>query len=155
MCKNEVKKRPKEYLFVYGTLLSNIASRVEHIMRKQTKVIGEGYVHGKIYDLGEYPAAIADPDSKDLIYGELIELQNKKILDILDDYEECGPQWPEPTEYIRIKVKVHITSSILIDSSIEAFFYNYNFPVLEIDQIKSGSYKKFVQEQKKPYNRTL
>ncbi|MFA8450823.1 MAG: gamma-glutamylcyclotransferase [Bacteroidales bacterium] len=148
MCPVNIKNDENIYLFVYGTLLSNVPSRMEHFLRNNTKIIGQGYVLGRLYDLGDYPGAIYDINSKNKIYGELIELKNKHTLETIDNYEELGAQWPEPTEYMRIMVTVHLKISNKNSyKRLTAFFYNYNYPVSEWDKIDSGNYKEYVTQQ--------
>ena len=41
------------YLFVYGTLLT---TEYNHRTIKDSKLIGEGSIYGKLFDIGNYPA---------------------------------------------------------------------------------------------------
>ena len=41
------------YLFVYGTLLS---TEYNHQTIKSSKLVGEGSIYGKLFDIGNYPA---------------------------------------------------------------------------------------------------
>ena len=52
----------KDYLFAYGTLAEDrvpleIASAV-----KRLKYVGDGFIFGRLYDLGDYPGAVLESE---------------------------------------------------------------------------------------------
>lgn len=72
-------------------------------MVEKLRSLGEGFLFGKLYDLGSYPGAVIDPASAWLIYGAVYELpEDGEILRKLDAYE--GP------EYVRIEQRVTLTA---------------------------------------------
>jgi gamma-glutamylcyclotransferase (GGCT)/AIG2-like uncharacterized protein YtfP len=72
-------------LFVYGTLKSG--QRANHLLAGGV-CLGPATLPGgfALYDLGDHPGLIEDPDSKDVIEGELWEVPEQAI-PILDEYE--------------------------------------------------------------------
>lgn len=59
------------YLFVYGTLRRGQLLHHE-LVRAQAEFVGEGRMRGRLYDLGRYPAAMAQ--GSQVIAGELYRL---------------------------------------------------------------------------------
>ena len=94
---------PIWHLFTYGTLQPGLAPREIAPVVEKLRSIGEGFLFGKLYDLGSYPGAVIDPASAWLIYGTVYELpEDGEILRKLDAYE--GP------EYVRIEQRVTLTA---------------------------------------------
>jgi gamma-glutamylcyclotransferase (GGCT)/AIG2-like uncharacterized protein YtfP len=64
--------------------------------------VGEGFLFGKLYDLGSYPGAVIDPASAWVIYGTVYELpEDAEILRRLDAYEG--------DEYVRVEQLTTLT----------------------------------------------
>jgi gamma-glutamylcyclotransferase (GGCT)/AIG2-like uncharacterized protein YtfP len=79
------------YLFVYGSLLSGFQSPAYDYIRRYFTLISPAKIKGKLYDMGDYPAAV--PATEDLfITGELYLIKNEPefswAMGQLDDYEE-------------------------------------------------------------------
>jgi len=115
------ENKPIQNLFVYGTLLSKYNNEMSVFLRSNSKFIGNGFIYGKLYDLGKYPAAVdLDTDSK--VFGEIYQLINfDETIKILDDYEEIGEEFSLPNEYIRKEVNVFINNKKL-----SCYCYIYN-----------------------------
>ena len=94
---------PIRHLFAYGTLQpGNAPAEIAPVVQK-LRLVGEGFLFGKLYDLGSYPGAVIDPASAWIIYGKVYELpEDAQILHKLDAYE--GP------EYARIEQFVTLTA---------------------------------------------
>ena len=124
----------KEYLFVYGTLNEELAPPEIADTVKKLKFIGEGFAHGTLYDLGEYPAAVLDDSGK--IFGRIYELPvDAKILQKLDRYEGFYPQNPAKSLYLRKKTKVRLNNK-----NLTSWIYEYNRDLSNAPIIKSGNY---------------
>jgi gamma-glutamylcyclotransferase (GGCT)/AIG2-like uncharacterized protein YtfP len=95
--------KPTRHLFAYGTLQAGLApAEVAPIVAK-LRPIGEGFVHGKLYDLGDYPGAVIDPASAWILYGTVYELpEDGEVLRQLNAYEGPG--------YARIEQLVVLTA---------------------------------------------
>lgn len=132
----------KELVFVYGTLMEGLAA---HYLLEQEGVekVGWGTIHGKLYDLGAYPAAIWIPDHVDgVIKGELYKVP-PQYLRILDRYEGV-----EDGLYRRNKVSV-VTKNNNVSWVDHAWVYFYNqevttdFPF----HIEDGDYRKRLERR--------
>jgi len=92
----EPSTEPIRHLFAYGTLQPGLAPPEIVPSVHELRLVGEGFLFGKLYDLGSYPGAVIDPASAWIIYGTVYELpEGAEILRRLDAYE--GP------EYVRIE----------------------------------------------------
>ena len=90
-----------EYLFAYGTLQPGLApSEIAPVVDK-LRPLGEGFVGGRLYDLGNYPGAVIDRGSALRIYGTVYELSDDaEILRRLDAYE--GPEYRRIGEQVTL-----------------------------------------------------
>jgi gamma-glutamylcyclotransferase (GGCT)/AIG2-like uncharacterized protein YtfP len=72
-----------------------------------------------------------------MVFGELYRmLDRKRVLALLDDYEECSNKFPLPHEYIRKLLAIALAGG----DSIAAWVYLYNHDVSKLQQILSGDY---------------
>jgi len=77
-----------DHLFVYGTLRSGSAHPMAHRLRVGARLIGRGSTPGLLYDLGDHPGAVFDPDARYRVIGDVFELKaGPKLLADLDRYE--------------------------------------------------------------------
>ena len=128
----------KNHLFLYGTLLTGASDEVANIVR-QFRRVGEAYVRGKLYDLGEYPGAVADPSSNTSIRGELVELPpDQELLEELDRYEEFYPSSPEASLFVRKRTRVKTADG----RDHEAWIYIYNKDPGDAPIVRGGDYSK-------------
>jgi len=127
-----------EYIFVYGTLKKEFNLPILKSLQKDLIFIGNGYVFGVLYLVKEYPGLILDNSKNSRVYGEVYKIKSQKVLDILDEYEECSSNFKKPYEYKRVKAKVHLEDKVL-----DCWIYEYNWSVENLKVIKSGEYKKF------------
>jgi len=97
----------KEYLFVYGKLKHNQANEISEYLIKHSEFVGEGYVLGKLYNVGEYPGLIPSSENKEKVFGEIFELNALEIFQTLDKYEEAWPAYPDNAEFKRVVLEVH------------------------------------------------
>jgi gamma-glutamylcyclotransferase (GGCT)/AIG2-like uncharacterized protein YtfP len=110
------------FLFVYGTLqVGRAAPEVEPLV-KQFRHVDKATVHGILYDLGDYPAAVLVP-TESKISGEVLELPpDPLVLRQLDEYEGYDPQRPDQSLFTRV---LH---PVLLDSgeTLTCWIYVYN-----------------------------
>ena len=95
------------FVFVYGSLRSGFQSPAYEYISRYFNLFGQAKVKGKLYDMGEYPAAI--PVQEDaFIKGELYIIKNETefswAIGQLDDYEGV---LPEPVNSHYTVVKLH------------------------------------------------
>jgi gamma-glutamylcyclotransferase (GGCT)/AIG2-like uncharacterized protein YtfP len=123
-------------LFVYGSLLSGFKSPAYEYISRFFNLMGKGKVKGKLYDMGEYPAAT--PCAGDVfIQGETYLIKNESefswAIGQLDDYEGITPEAGEVPLYRR-----ELTSVIMDDKTITAWIYWYNGSITGKPHIESG-----------------
>lgn len=129
-------------LFVYGTLMSHAVNEMALALATNASKLGDGTFRGNMYRVHhpdgtwDYPAVIASGDPSDLVHGEIYQLSSPDIFDLLDDYEACGPNTPEPHEYRRQVVEVQTTES----KCIKAHIYLYARPTAGLEEITSGRF---------------
>ena len=114
-----------EYLFLYGTLL-DAHNQVAQFLKSNADFYAEGYFHGKLFDLGDYPGAIESNNSEDKVFGSTFKVRNPDAVFVaLDEYEETGDKFPSPNEFIRTKIDVFDHKGKIIRS----YVYLYMWPV--------------------------
>ncbi len=126
-----------EFIFVYGTLRKQIASNMHHLLASHCEYFSDGAMQGKLYEVCGYPGAIESSDANDKVFGELYKmLDRKRVLALLDDYEECSDRFPMPHEYSRKQLSIELIGG----GSVVAWVYLYNHDVSSLQQIISGDY---------------
>ena len=85
--------------------------------------VGEGSAPGKIFELGSYPGAVFEAQSKTSVPGEVYKLPpNQKILSKLDSYEEFRATRPRQSLFIRESIIVRTNSG----AKLACWAYRYN-----------------------------
>ena len=131
-------KENSNYLFVYGTLLDE-SNEFAIYLKQNCSYYSKGRFRSRLYDLGEYPGAIADENYPGYIYGSIFELKNTaETLKHLDDYEGFGEDQEQPNLFIREMAEVETDSR-----RINCWVYLYNLPVEGFRVIKSGNYAEY------------
>ena len=125
------------YLFVYGTLRRGTNSEMCQLLAQQADFVGEASYQGKLYKIDDYPGVVASENKTDLVQGEVYQLHDADfILPQLDDYEECGPSYLQPTEYVRELCEVRLKNGQII----QAWLYRYNRPTDTLELLASGDF---------------
>lgn len=126
-----------DLLFVYGTLRRASPSEMNEVLRQNAEFLSTGCFQGILYQVDGYPGAVPSADRNDRVVGELYRLrQPSEILARLDAYEECGPEFPPPTEFVRRQAMITTNSG----REIEAWIYLYNRPTAGLCRIESGDF---------------
>src|ERR1700758_3821678 len=131
-------KVAKRYLFSYGTLQprhapAEIAPTVRRLRR-----VGRGSVHGRLYDLGEYPAAILSRNGP-LVIGQVFAIPNDpEVLTRLDEYEGFDPHRPQSSLFIRKRCWVKLENG----KKLFCWMYAYNRPLGEASPLPAGNYSR-------------
>lgn len=131
-------------LFVYGTLMDPESSDEARLLFQKARIVGQGYFHGRLLHTGEYPAAVTSTDARERVYGFIVELppsETSSILQLLDEYEECGPTFPEPTLYRRKLLTVYSDNQ-----QQKAWVYLYNRPTTNLKRLRGDFYIKNLQK---------
>ena len=122
----------EEYLFVYGTLRSQMNDPLHRLLEKHAVLLGTGSFQGRLYDLGRYPGAIPSRGKSDRVLGEIYRFsESQRALEILDEYEGH-----------RFKRK---RATIIQESgrSLPCWIYLYTRPVRHHLRISSGDYIRY------------
>ena len=133
------------HLFVYGSLMSGFKSPAYEYMSRYFHFIAPAKIRGRLYDMGEYPAAI--PVKEDVfIKGELYSIKSEPefsyAIGQLDDYEGTSPEPGEPQFYRREIVEVMYN-----DTTTRAWVYWYNGDVNDKPIIASGDILQYHQQK--------
>ena len=135
-------------LFVYGSLRSGFRNPVYEYLTKYFHLLGEAVVKGKLYDLGEYPAAAATVEEK-FISGELYCINNPLefswAIGQLDDYEGLNTEEGETPLYRREEVIAYKDGE-----EHTAWIYWYNKDLTGNPLIESGDLMQYLQQKNKP-----
>ena len=126
-----------DYLFVYGTLRRDTESEMYHLLARYAVFVGEATYQGRLYRIDDYPGIVPSDDPTRQVKGEVFSLHEPaKGLSALDQYEECGPGFTEPAEYVRVKQEVVLGTG----QKLTAWVYIYNRPTEGLPVIASGDF---------------
>ena len=126
-----------EYLFVYGTLRSDIPSSMSKFLRRRAAFIGKATAAGRLIDLGGYPGFVTGNGTAK---GELYRVhadRAEETWELLDAYEGVTGQASE--EYGRATVEVRVAGG----GSFRAHTYVYQQPAGGKAEIPNGDYPPF------------
>jgi gamma-glutamylcyclotransferase (GGCT)/AIG2-like uncharacterized protein YtfP len=102
-----------EYLFVYGTLRKALKHPLLKVLNKHAFFVDHGVCRGKLLNLGKYPGAMPSGNSGDVVTGEVYGLKDPEtVLSILDRYEGCSVEDPQPAEFIRQSENILLSSGL-------------------------------------------
>jgi gamma-glutamylcyclotransferase (GGCT)/AIG2-like uncharacterized protein YtfP len=117
------------YLFVYGTLRSQMNDPLHRLLETRAILVGTGTFQGKLYDLGRYPGAVPSRGHTDHVIGEIYRFSEpQRAFEILDEYEGH-----------RFKRK-RVTIIQEDGKSINSWIYLYARSVTRRALIRSGDY---------------
>lgn len=128
-------------LFVYGTLKNSRIKEAVPEIAPFIKVKVRGFVRGKLFDTGDYPAAVPDKGGRKKVYGEILEITDNKldeVLKILDEYEEYSPRNIKSSLFVRDAVNVNTRN----DKQLKSWIYWFNGEIKNLKEIKDGIYRK-------------
>lgn len=137
---------PTAFIFVYGTLMRRAKHPAHKLVSQYFKWVCNGRVEGRLFSVGEYPAAV--PASGSFVEGELYTINHPQqwpqALAALDDYE--GVETDE-----RRSLFVRQTATIYLDSgTATAYVYWYNQPLPKCQPIVSGNFLQYLADQNLP-----
>lgn len=101
------RERDMDHLFVYGTLLSGVATPAMAALMARMQFVGPATLPGRLYDLGPYPAVVPDSESSDSVRGELYAVpRDAALFPLLDQYEGHFPDRPAQSLFRRVRAGV-------------------------------------------------
>ncbi|MDW7692470.1 gamma-glutamylcyclotransferase family protein [Flammeovirgaceae bacterium SG7u.111] len=142
-----------EYLFVYGTLMSDFDNGMATLLHMNAAKIGTGTVPGKMSAVMDwhfpYPMAYHIPSSSKLVKGEIYEFDDIELFDIvireIDKYEGVKPKNDIPSDYDRVKVGVTTEDG----NELECWMYVAEDLRKDQNTIASGDFNEFMKDKKK------
>jgi len=124
-----------DYLFVYGTLRRDTNSEMYHLLARYGRFVDDATYQGKLYMVDYYPGVVPSDNPQDIVHGEVYKFSCLEIVLLkLDDYEVCGPKFPD--EYVRRKEKVTLKSGKIVS----AWIYSLDRPTNGLHIIASGDF---------------
>ncbi len=122
-------------LFVYGTLRPGFDGPMAQWLWGAARHLGPATAAGALYRIADYPGFV--PGGKGVVTGDLFALPDAEadaVLHMLDNYEECSPDFLPPHEYRRERLTVHMAGR-----AVEAWVYVYARPVDGLERIEGGN----------------
>jgi gamma-glutamylcyclotransferase (GGCT)/AIG2-like uncharacterized protein YtfP len=117
---------------VYGTLRQAFNHPMHELLGSHADFVGNGSLQGKLYDLGNFPGAVASKEPSDQVKGEIYALRDEeRIFRTLDPYE--GEAFRREKVFIRRED----------GKKIRSWIYLYDRPVSHLRIIPSGDYARF------------
>lgn len=131
-----------QFIFVYGTLMQGFSNSFAKKLRQNAIWRGKASFTGQLFDLGNYPGAIYQPQAATHVYGEVWESNDfEKTINALDRYEGIHLRNPE---YVRQEVPVTLETGEIIS----VWGYIFCQPTHPFVLISHGDYRKWLIESK-------
>jgi len=137
---------PLHFLFVYGSLRQGFNHAAYNYITQYFEPRGMGKARGKLYDLGEYPAARPDSDSFHVV-GELYSIREADEFEYaiaqLDDYEGVAPEYDQQSWYSR-----EVTDILMENGEVvQAWIYWYTGDIAGKPVVESGDVLQYIQSK--------
>lgn len=130
-----------DLLFLYGTLLPDLAGRSIARRLAALKRIGAATLPGRLFDLGAYPGLVFDVTGDATVAGDLFALPDDPApLAALDAYEGYLPNDPAGSLYLRRQRIATLPDG----RTLPAWVYEYNRDLAGATLIPDGDYRAWV-----------
>ncbi len=127
----------EENLFVYGTLRRGYKHKLALWLEGAAEFLGSGRAQGRLYRIAGYPGFVPSEAKDDWVMGDVYHLKRAAMsYRVLDEYEGCGSNDPEPHEFRRVVTRVLLEPDLPIMASI----YAYQGGVRDNERILSGDF---------------
>ena len=127
-----------DFLFSYGTLLPQHSPQKIATVTAEFRPYAHGWVYGRLYDLGEYPGAVLDGDTKTKIFGTVFKIPGDlELLRRLDEYEGFNPKEPAASLFVRRRHFVTLSTG----KRLRCWLYEYNGQPSRTRVVPSGRYQ--------------
>ena len=133
-----------DFLFVYGTLLPETGNARSRLLNDQ-KRIGPGRLCARLFDVGDYPAAVPSDNPADLVSGQVYRLRDPaRMVQKLDLVEFCSGKSPDREDLFRRTVsRIQMEDGKELDA-IVYFWSGENRP---LTPIPGGDYVAYLREE--------
>jgi len=114
-----------EHLFIYGTLRTTEGHPLHNYLRGLSDFLGAASIGGIKIELEGYTGLLPSGDPDERVTGELYRIHegvSEKLFEVLDSYEGCGKEDPEPHEFFRHRQDVMLEVD---QQTYEAWVYLY------------------------------
>ena len=129
-----------DYLFVYGTLLTDSKHEMSQFLASHAQLIGKGFFYGKLYIVTWFPGAVLSNSKNEKVHGMVFKVESPEtVFKVLDDYEGIGDYYKEPHLFKKAFTNVYLKNGTTIKASV----YLYNLPTKGLKQIIFGDYLKY------------
>jgi gamma-glutamylcyclotransferase (GGCT)/AIG2-like uncharacterized protein YtfP len=134
-------------IFVYGSLRSGFHHPAYEYISRYFTFKTSATVRGRLYDMGEYPAAVPTNDDS-FILGELYQINQPEefswAIAQLDDYEGINTEEGESPLYRREIATINANNQ-----TTEAWMYWFNGDTTGKPHIESGDVLQYMQQKNK------
>jgi gamma-glutamylcyclotransferase (GGCT)/AIG2-like uncharacterized protein YtfP len=148
MCLAETARLPPQmpdHLFLYGTLLPELAPAPLRAALAGCQSVGDGSVPGRLYDLGRYPGLVPDPLARGRVLGQVFRLPEQgDVLEALDAYEGFDPADPPGSLYLRLPQDAELAGG----ERLSCWVYIYNRDPGAATLIPDGDYSRWLQRRR-------
>jgi gamma-glutamylcyclotransferase (GGCT)/AIG2-like uncharacterized protein YtfP len=127
----EAPVRRGDRLVVYGSLRAAFDTQRRLGIDRMLHVLGPAAVAGRLHDLGAYPALT---EGNVAVVGELYEVVDPAVGDVLDPFEGYDPADPESSQYVRERV------TLISPPGVEAWVYRHREPLDDASLVRSGDW---------------
>jgi gamma-glutamylcyclotransferase (GGCT)/AIG2-like uncharacterized protein YtfP len=129
------------HLFVYGTLLPDLAPESVRDLVGRLRPLGPASVPGRLYDLGPFPGVILADEAAGQVQGQVFELpDDPALLAALDRYEGFDPARPESSLFVRVGRPVAPAGG----DAVPCWVYVYNGDAGAASLIEGGDYRRWL-----------
>lgn len=123
-----------DLLFVYGSLRRGSGHPMAAVLAENSDYLGAASISGILYRIDWYPGLVPCDDPDRRVRGDLYRMvRPRRLLPLLDEYEECAPDHSPPHEYRRA-----IAAVLRAGETVFAWTYFYNRPVEGLDMLKEA-----------------
>ncbi len=126
--------RMSEALFVYGSLREGAKHEMFEVLREHGTPAGPARVRGRLYVVDWYPGLVLDT-SAGWVVGELWTSVASEAWTILDFYEGCSAEDPQPHEFVRRESAVDTAGG-----PVRARLYEFARDVGRLEPVPGGNW---------------
>ncbi len=129
-------------IFAYGTLITGARSSAIRALLDACLIRRrEGWIRGRLYDLGPYPGLVAAPRRRERVRGEVLELRSPgRCLGPLDEYEDYDVRQPHTSPYRRVWSRVGLQGG----GDVWAWVYWYQGHRHRAHHIPNGDWRHWI-----------
>ncbi len=121
-------------LFVYGSLREGAKHEMLDVLREHGTHGGPARVRGRLYVVDWYPGVVLDP-SAGWVRGELWTSVAPEAWPVLDFYEGCSAEDPQPHEFVRREATLDVSGT-----PVRTWIYEFARDVASLQLVPGGDW---------------